>query len=212
VPKGGVSRTALIGAGAAAVAVVIAATLVGRHPSSSTAATPAARMTTAPAAAPATPTAPTQSATPSSYRATVAVEPSNAVIDFDGEPAGTGIASREFARDGREHSVTMRAAGFQIRTISFRDAPPPSPIRLELETAVAMQPPSAAPPMAHVGERPHHPGAASHAANAASAGAHAAPPAVATPAPPASVPAPASESHAQGTANVGTNGAAIIAP
>ena len=87
------------------------------------------RAPAAPAAAhpaPATPVAPA----PRSYTAAVVVEPPSARIELDGAVAGQGRFERTFPVDGADHKLVIAAEGFETRTLSFRDAPPPARITL----------------------------------------------------------------------------------
>ena len=83
----------------------------------------------APAAPSPTPAAPAPPA-PRSYTASVAVEPPTARIELDGAGAGQGRFERTFSADGADHTLVISAEGFETRTISFRDAPPPARITL----------------------------------------------------------------------------------
>ena len=83
----------------------------------------------APAAASPAPAAPVPPA-PRSYAASVVVEPPTARIELDGAVAGQGRFERTFPVDGADHTLVISAEGFETRTVSFRDAPPPARITL----------------------------------------------------------------------------------
>ena len=83
----------------------------------------------APAAASPAPAAPVPPA-PRSYAASVVVEPPTARIELDGAVAGQGRFERTFPVDGADHTLVISAEGFEPRTVSFRDAPPPPRITL----------------------------------------------------------------------------------
>ena len=99
----------------------------------------------APAAAsppPATPVPPA----PRSYAAAVVVEPPTARIELDGAVAGQGRFERTFPVDGADHTLVISAEGFETRTLSFRDAPPPARITLVARAPEVQPKPPAAKP------------------------------------------------------------------
>ena len=99
----------------------------------------------APATASPTPAAPVTPA-PRSYAAAVVVEPPTARIELDGAVAGQGRFERTFPVDGADHTLVISAEGFETRTVSFRDAPPPARITLVARAPeVQPKPPAARP-------------------------------------------------------------------
>ena len=87
------------------------------------------RAPAAPAAARPAPAAPVAPA-PRRYAAAVVVEPPTARIELDGAVTGQGRFERTFPVDGADHTLVISAEGFETRTLSFRDAPPPARITL----------------------------------------------------------------------------------
>ncbi len=67
---------------------------------------------------------------PRRYAAAVVVEPPTARIELDGAVTGQGRFERTFPVDGADHTLVISAEGFETRTLSFRDAPPPARITL----------------------------------------------------------------------------------
>ena len=65
-----------------------------------------------------------------SYRVVVRADPSNASIELDQKPVGSGSFVGELPRDGSQHALTIAAPGFAPQTLIFRDAAPPSSVAL----------------------------------------------------------------------------------
>jgi hypothetical protein len=68
----------------------------------------------------------------STYAVAVEAEPASAELWLDGASAATGHLDIRLPLDGRAHQLEIRAAGHVTQRFSFRDAPPPSHVRLEL--------------------------------------------------------------------------------
>jgi serine/threonine protein kinase len=83
-----------------------------------------------------------------SFRVAVAVTPADAQIELDGLPAGQGSVDRELTADGREHMIRATAPGFESRTITFVDRPPPPALDLT-RTAPARLEPKRGPARSH---------------------------------------------------------------
>ncbi|HXU81833.1 MAG TPA: hypothetical protein VN914_10585, partial [Polyangia bacterium] len=64
------------------------------------------------------------------FRVILAVTPAQAQLQLDGLPAGQGSLDRELTADGREHTLEATAPGFEPRTLTFVDAPPPPTLQL----------------------------------------------------------------------------------
>ena len=69
----------------------------------------------------------------STYAVSLSVVPRQAIIEWNGDPVGAGSFSRELRRDGRTHTLQIRAPGHQPHTVVFRDSPPPSTVTLRPE-------------------------------------------------------------------------------
>jgi eukaryotic-like serine/threonine-protein kinase len=109
----------------------------------------------APEAANPTPAAPVAPPPPRSYAAAVIVEPPTARIELDGAVAGQGRFERTFPLDGADHTLVISAEGFDTRSVSFRDAPPPARITLVARPReVPPKPPAARPASRTRRERP----------------------------------------------------------
>jgi serine/threonine-protein kinase len=74
-----------------------------------------------------------RSSPPPTFTVHVAVEPRAATVELDGTASGTGTLTRELPRDGRPHTLRLRAAGYVTRDVTFRDEPPPAHHRLSRE-------------------------------------------------------------------------------
>ncbi len=86
----------------------------------------------------------TQVATP--YVVNVEAAPASALIAVDGETLGSGHVARSFARDGRRHRMTVRAAGYVTSEIEFdAERRPPERVALTAEPAAPVVPVVAAP-------------------------------------------------------------------
>jgi serine/threonine-protein kinase len=83
---------------------------------------------------------------PRTFRVTVAVTPAEAQLEMDGLPAGHGTVDRELTADGREHALRATADGFEPRTITFVDAPPPRTLELTRLATAEPAPRRKAPP------------------------------------------------------------------
>lgn len=65
------------------------------------------------------------------YQVDLSVEPRGAWIMLDRKAAGSGRLRRSFRADGRVHEVRVGAPGYKVRTLYFKDAPPPGTLALE---------------------------------------------------------------------------------
>jgi tRNA A-37 threonylcarbamoyl transferase component Bud32 len=77
---------------------------------------------------------------PPLFTVEVQVEPPEATLEVDGQPVGQGKWVTRLPADGRLHKLAASAAGYQPRTIEFRDEPPPRAIALEKVPAAAPPP------------------------------------------------------------------------
>jgi serine/threonine protein kinase len=126
-------RTVLAAAGGAvALGAVALLLLPGKHP-------PARPVAVTPPPAPARPTPPPS---PTDYAAELHVDPAEAALELDGKPVGHGAWSGRLPFDGSQHTLRASAEGYQVRTVQFRDEPPPAQIALE-------KLPAKAPPAKH---------------------------------------------------------------
>ena len=64
------------------------------------------------------------------YTLAVRVQPSTAVLELDGNAAGTGLLLRSFTADGRPHTLRIAAPGYESRTLTFHEAIPEQHISL----------------------------------------------------------------------------------
>jgi len=80
----------------------------------------------------------------SQYEVHVSVTPPSATLLLDDEPGGTGTLSTRLPHNGQSHKLVARADGFVERTVTFRDAAPPSELVLERAVPSGAEPPSPA--------------------------------------------------------------------
>ena len=79
-----------------------------------------------------TPAVPTPVQEQATYPVNVMVENTkSAWFSLDGKPAGVGRLRRTMPVDGTEHELLVGARGYKMRTVHFKDAPPPETIVLE---------------------------------------------------------------------------------
>lgn len=64
------------------------------------------------------------------YHLEVAVDPPEAEVWLDGEAKGRGPLKTELSLDGRDHTLEVRAPGYETQTVVFRESAPPSAVRL----------------------------------------------------------------------------------
>ncbi len=81
-------------------------------------------------AAPAPTTTPAAPAAPAEYVVSLQVEPAKATIELDGAVLGQGTLTMALPKDGKLHNLVARLDGYEEARVNFRDAPPPSPLRL----------------------------------------------------------------------------------
>jgi serine/threonine-protein kinase len=120
------------GALLAAAAIVIAVRVGGQSdvaPTASVAgapsgAPPPAAVATPPPVAPAAAPAPAP-ASVGTYRVELTVEPASATLSVDDAPAGTGRLVRDFPKDGRLHTLIVKAPGYLDRQVEFSELAPP---------------------------------------------------------------------------------------
>jgi hypothetical protein len=106
---------------AGAVVAFVVVVMVARGPGS-----PSRPAAPEPAAPPTTAAAP---AAPRTLRIDVSVTPKDAEIMLDGVREGRGSLVKEIAGD-RPHMLRVSAPGYEAKTMSFIDAPPPRAITL----------------------------------------------------------------------------------
>lgn len=70
------------------------------------------------------PTSSTETA--ETYAVHLMVTPADALITLDGRVVGRGTHSQLLPKDGVEHRVVFRAEGYEPRTLTFKDVPPPA--------------------------------------------------------------------------------------
>jgi len=103
------------------------------------------------------------------YAIDVETDPPGATIDLDGMPVSTGRLRRELPKDGSEHRIVARAAGYGDASVTFVDRPPPRRLVLTQVPAAEQGTPPSAVTAAHVDKSPkgspphgahppHHPG------------------------------------------------------
>jgi hypothetical protein len=101
------------------------------------------------------------------YAIDIETDPPGATIDLDGMPVSTGRLRRELPKDGSEHRIVARAAGYGDASVTFVDRPPPR--RLVLTQVPAAEQATPSPSTAvhaeklpkgspHGAHPPHHPG------------------------------------------------------
>ncbi|MBL8677577.1 MAG: protein kinase [Myxococcales bacterium] len=64
------------------------------------------------------------------FAAAVSTDPPNAVIEIDGRVVGVGAFAGNFLANGAQHTLRVRADGYQPTVIEFRDSPPPPRVAL----------------------------------------------------------------------------------
>ena len=87
--------------------------------------------TGAPAAGPAVPTNAGAAPHTPTFRVAIVVEPSRADIRLDGQSVGEGSFVGLVPRDGKLHRLEVTAAGYQPRTLNFRDVAPDEKVTLQ---------------------------------------------------------------------------------
>jgi serine/threonine-protein kinase len=94
--------------------------------------------------------------TPATFTAVVSVQPKGATLELDGlRIESPGHLERQFARDGVTHTLLVTKNGFEPKTITFRDEPPPSSVELvALHTEPRPPPTKATPVVARPPKRP----------------------------------------------------------
>jgi hypothetical protein len=132
VPARNNRRLILAGVGGAAALGVLALVLTGKRQ-------PAPVARPAPVVPP-PPARPAPPPPPTDYAAEIQVDPAEAALELDGKPVGRGSWSGRLPLDGAQHTIRASAEGYQVRTVQFRDEPPPTQISLE------KLPPKAPPP------------------------------------------------------------------
>jgi serine/threonine-protein kinase len=118
---------------------------------------------------PAQPAPPTPPPPPvrQTFRVVVAVTPAEAQLELDGLPAGQGAVDRTLTADGREHVLRATAPGFEPRTLTFVDAPPPPTLELARTAPAAPEPRRKSSTARPRTEKPHPPAKPSVGANQA---------------------------------------------
>jgi hypothetical protein len=109
-----------------------------REPAPASAVAPAPRIATTTETPIAEPAPPPK---PRAMTIAVAVEPPEAELFLDDQRLGKGTITHDLIPDGRAHTLRVTAPGFEPRTITFTDTPPPARLVLERQ---AKRPPARA--------------------------------------------------------------------
>lgn len=124
----------LVGAASAAIAIAILALLGGEREKviSIPVAAPEASRRAAlepPASAKDAPPASAPPSQPPTFAVRTQVDPPQAIVELDGTPTQAPLDLR-LPIDGVRHTLMVRAAGFEPKSLQFQDAPPPERISL----------------------------------------------------------------------------------